>query len=581
VQFYEGSAFLVEVVRVYLANGLRLGEGLVVCATPEHWEGVRRGLQAGGPELAEAERGGRVHAFDANETLARLMPEGVVDERAFRGIVEARVVALQARVAPSGVRIFGEMVDLLWQRGELKEAATLERLWNELLGRQRATLLCAYRMSAGHTGEHAAAIGGLCDAHDQVTPAETSGSVADDTDRRRTLTLLQQHARALAHEIEQRKELEETLRRRDAELAEADRRKDDFLALLGHELRNPMAAITAALHVVRAGRPEAGVRAQAVIERQTAKMARLIDDLLDVTRIRHGKMTLTREPVSVAVMVERVVDAVRAPIELRKQHLTVEVEAAPLFVQGDPGRLDQALTNLLLNATRYTPVGGNIAVRVRREADDVVIAVEDDGRGMPAELIERVFEPFVQGQPYGAAPDSGLGLGLSLVRGIVALHGGRVEARSNGSDRGSTFVARLPACAPPPSAVAEPAREAPSLRARSVLVVEDNVDAARMLAEALQELGHEVRVAHDGDAALVAAGCFHPETALVDIALPGVDGYEVARRLRAQTGGRALLLIALTGFGQEADRASAERAGFDRHLVKPVDPTRLHALLSG
>jgi signal transduction histidine kinase len=444
VQFYESEAFLVDIVGAFLDKGLHRGEGLAVIATKEHWKSFRRALQVDGLALMAAEQEGRIRVLDASEVLGQLLTEGSVDARAFHRILEVVIAEVQARVAPRGVRIYGEIVNLLWQQGKTQEALALERLWNELLQRHPASLLCAYQMDGVHAGEHAAAVGEVCDLHVCAAPAESIGLLQSSADRQRGLIVLQHCARSLEQEIEERKTAEEALRRRDAELVEVDRHKDEFLALLGHELRNPMAAITSALHVMRAGGPDSAARAQGVIERQIAKMARLIDDLLDVSRIRHGKMTLEREVLSLGGLVGRAIEGIRATIESRSQHLLVTLPPEPVWVNGDPVRLEQVLANLLLNASRYTPAGGRIAVRACLEAGEVAIIVEDDGQGMSPELVERLFEPFVQGQPCGSSPDGGLGLGLSLVRGILALHGGRVEARSEGPGRGSTFLMWLP-----------------------------------------------------------------------------------------------------------------------------------------
>jgi PAS domain S-box-containing protein len=373
--------------------------------------------------------------------------------------------------------------------------------------------------------------------------------------------------------------------RAEQALRDADRRKDEFLAMLGHELRNPLASIALSVGLIKRygpGRFETE-RARSVIERQVQQLARLVDDLLEVSRITSGKIALKRELTDAASVVSRAVETSRPLIESKKHHLSVLVPKEPLELEADPIRLAQALTNLLNNAAKYTEPGGRISVTVEREGNEAVFRVRDTGIGLAADMLETVFEPFVQAHRSLDRSEGGLGLGLPLVRALVQMHGGTVKAFSGGPGQGSELVVRVPATAaePPARLASHVTREPPPPAHRHcILVVDDNRDIVDALAEALTMSGHEIRAAYDGPGALreVAAG-FRPEIVLLDIGLPGMDGYSVARALRNTPGLEETLLVALTGYGQDEDRHRAELAGFDHHLVKPVDWETLAAVL--
>jgi PAS domain S-box-containing protein len=361
----------------------------------------------------------------------------------------------------------------------------------------------------------------------------------------------------------------------------ASRAREEFLAMLGHELRNPLGAIGTAAHVlgrVDAADPRA-VEARAIVQRGVHHLTRLVDDLLDVSRAISGKIVLDRRPLDLAETTRRAVAALERAGRLAAHR--VGVEAAPAWVAADAVRLEQVLTNLVDNAVKYTPPGGAIRIAVRREDGHAVLEVEDTGVGMAADLVPRVFDLFVQGDHTLDRAAGGLGLGLTLVRRIVALHDGAVEAASEGPGRGSRFTVRLPAVPEPAPAAGGAAAPAPAAPARRVLVVEDNDDAREMLCQLLRLLGHEAHAARDGVAGVAAALALKPDVAFVDLGLPGLDGYEVARRIRADAAGGGLRLIALTGYGRPEDRERARAAGYDAHVVKPLDPDRLAALLDG
>ena len=354
----------------------------------------------------------------------------------------------------------------------------------------------------------------------------------------------------------------------------ADRRKDEFLAILGHELRNPLAPIRNGVQLLRLGGGLDDLRSQTLdmIDRQAGQLVRLVDDLLDVSRITSGKMALQKTAVELSTVVASAVETCRPAIEAARHALTVDLPAESMLVYADFVRLAQVISNLLNNAARYTTPGGLIELRVRREARDAVISVSDNGIGMASEMLPRVFEMFMQGDRDPRGAQGGLGIGLALAKNLVELHGGTIEARSAGADRGAQFIVRLPVLAAQRVA---PGQRAPrsslySRAPRRVLVVDDNIDAARALGLLLQQLGHDVQVAHDGLAALEAARGNHPEIVLLDISMPGVDGLGVVRRLRLDPHFQKVPFVAITGRGSEEDRRLSREAGFDEHLVKPV-----------
>ena len=375
----------------------------------------------------------------------------------------------------------------------------------------------------------------------------------------------------------ERRRTEDERERARAEAEEASRVKDEFFAMLGHELRNPLGAITTALHVIDTGTPgdERSARAREIITRQIRHLVRLVDDLLDVTRLTTGKITLARRPVDLAALARRVVAAVGATtpaLELRG------AADGAVWIEADETRLEQILNNLLGNAVKFTPAGGRVTVAVAARDGEAVLSVEDSGAGIAADLLPRIFELFVQGQSGLYRPASGLGIGLTLVKRLVDLHGGRIEAASEGPGRGSVFTVRFPLQAAPRAAADPPPPPGGARAPRRVLIVEDNHDAREMLRHLLERTGHEVHEAADGLTGLDRALALRPDAAVIDIGLPGLDGYEVARRLRG-AGREDVLLVAVTGYGQPGDRQRSTDAGFDAHLTKPVDPLALEALL--
>ena len=397
----------------------------------------------------------------------------------------------------------------------------------------------------------------------------------------REISLADICARKAAVAIE-RAAAEDTARLQEHALREADRRKDEFLAILAHELRNPLAPIRQAGMVAASERANDSQKrwAYTVIERQVQQMSLLLDDLLDVSRITRGALSLRKQQVDVQAVVSAAVETARPHIDSHHHQLVVDVPAA-LQVHCDPLRLSQVFANLLTNAAKYTPPGGTIRLVAEQQERTLVVRVEDNGMGLRPEDLPRIFQMFSRAGPGHEHAEGGLGIGLALTRGLVEMHSGSIEAQSAGSGKGSVFTVRLPIGDVVPVAAAGRADERePRLSvARRVLIADDNRDAAETLAVVLRLEGHDVVVAHDGRAALALFEHHRPDVALLDVGMPELDGYEVARRIRARADGAHVLLIAVTGWGQEKDRQQSAAAGFDHHVTKPVAPERLIRLI--
>lgn len=388
------------------------------------------------------------------------------------------------------------------------------------------------------------------------------------------------HVQGMARDVTERKQAELALK-------EADSKKDEFLAMLAHELRNPLAPIRNALQILKLAddNPTLVREMREMMERQVQQIVRLVDDLFDVSRITRGTLELRQEKLNLAAVAAMALETSRPLIQAAGHTLTVTLPPEPIYVEGDETRLSQVLANLLNNSAKYTPGGGRIGLIVEREADRATVRIRDNGIGIPAEMLSRVFDMFTQVHDAVPGTAGGLGIGLTLVRNLIEMHGGSVSAHSEGSGKGSEFVVRLPLLtAQTPDPEAMPPREVTALEEvapRRVLVVDDNIDSAESLGKMLKLMGNQVRTAHDGPSALEEAAKFIPEVVLLDIGLPGMDGHEVARRLRLLSGLQEAVLVAQTGWGQEEDRRRSRAAGFNHHLVKPVSPTALQELLRG
>jgi signal transduction histidine kinase len=399
---------------------------------------------------------------------------------------------------------------------------------------------------------------------------------------------------------------EEEVRRQAEDLIAADRRKNQFLAVMAHELRNPLAPILNSIELMRrAETADASFGAlRSLVERQVQQLARLVDDLLDASRIAHGNVRLRREMIDLRAVVERAAEATRPLIEMRGHLFSLRLPPQAVRLDCDAARLEKSISNLLENAARYTMPEGQIWLTVERENQEAVVRVRDNGIGLPPEILDRIFEPFSHGDDGALVrSEAGLGIGLSLVRSLIEMHGGSVEAHSPGLGQGSEFILRLPIRAghradSRPAAGSGAARDPrdwrrsrdadasrdvaaePGVAGLSVLVVEDNLDAAETLANLLRFWGHQVSTVQDGQGAVELARAERPQVVLLDIGLPGLDGYQVARRLRAELGLHETLVVAMTGYGQPEDRRRSREAGIDYHFVKPVEPDVLRSLLA-
>jgi signal transduction histidine kinase/DNA-binding NarL/FixJ family response regulator len=385
-----------------------------------------------------------------------------------------------------------------------------------------------------------------------------------------------------AQDVTLAKSTEAELRNAKEQAEDANRAKDEFLAMLGHELRNPLAPMLTALELLRLRLGEAGARERDVIHRQVRNLAQLVDDLLDVAQIRKGRMTIAKEAIYARQIVANALEMVTPMLEERRHHLEVDIQPASLVIVGDERRLVQAVTNLLTNAVKYTEPGGSIRVAVANEGAQVAVRVSDTGRGIPPALLPRVFDLFVQGERTPDRRDGGLGLGLPIVRSIVERHGGTTSVFSAGIGAGSEFVIQLPASGTDtPLPVARPVVPTDRLAGSNpkILIIDDNRDAADSLHALLRDHGFSCASALDGPSGLEAVATFAPDAILLDLGLPGLDGNEVARRIRSSADGDRYVIVAVTGYGQERDRERSAQAGFDAHLVKPVDFDQLVTLL--
>jgi two-component system CheB/CheR fusion protein len=445
--------------------------------------------------------------------------------------------------------LVGNSIELLFPEGERRRAEELrDRCRNAESVRNVETLR---RTKAGHLQPVLLTLSLLTDESGQ--PVAIASIAKDITDRKRA----------------------------ELQCCEAVRRRDQFLAILSHELRNPLSAVLNASYVLEKNCKTRGACKQpcSVIERQTHLMARLLDDLLDVSRVMQGKIEMRLEPCDLHSPVEAAVDVVRPQIEGRDQELLVDVESAPLIVNGDPTRLQQIQVNLLNNAMKYTPAGGKIWLSARHDGPEVVIRVRDNGAGIPTDMLHSIFDLFVQAGGTLDRSEGGMGVGLTLVQNLVELHGGSVAAYSDGPGTGSEFVVRLPAYVPSETVDAQHDGEPEVVPAGRILVVEDNADSREMLKALLELDGYHVEAAEDGRRGLEILQKEQFDIALVDIGLPGMDGYQVAQKIRQDPRHAGIRLVALTGYGRTADREAVQAAGFDEHLVKPLDQRKLASVL--
>ncbi len=600
VQFYEDDTFLLDSVSRFIGAGLRAGGGGVVIATKRHLDGLAARLRAWGPDVATALDRGQYVAVDAAETLSELMDDGGPDPGRFAELVGALLAGAARGGRP--VRVFGEMVALLWAEGNQKAAVSLEEQWNDLGRRQPFSLLCAYPMRGFGRAEHEQAFRDVCGQHSRVIPAESYAAAPTTADGLRLIAQLQQKATALEAEIAERKEIERALRLRERERADllvrervaraeaemASRSKDEFLATLSHELRTPLSAMLGWVRLLRSGRLDAAKTAHAleVVERNTKAQARLIGDLLDVSRIITGKLQLDLRQVEPSTVIRAALEAVRPAAEAKGVRLESAFDPSVGPMTGDPDRLQQIVGNLLSNGVKYTPAGGRVEVRLERADAKTRITVKDTGIGIGSDFLPHVFERFTQAEHGPARSDSGLGLGLAIVRHLVELHGGKVHAESPGEGQGTTFTVDLPVpaadmerrCLQPAAPGSRDGRtlRRPVLDGVRVLVVNDDGDARELLTTVLEECGAEVCTVASVREAVETLKRVTPDVLVSDIGLPGESGYDLIRAVRglgAEWSG--IPAVALSAYAHAEDRERALTAGYQLHLSKPVEPQLL------
>jgi signal transduction histidine kinase/CheY-like chemotaxis protein/CHASE3 domain sensor protein len=492
--------------------------------------------------------------FDAGADGTGVLLVGAVRELPDDAIPFAERAAAQLGVAARNVSAHARVTDL---------ATELEASNAELHGKN----------------EELRAQGDALQAQSEALQAQAEELQAQTEELQAQAEELQAQSDEIHRQNEELRGARDEMDRRARALEDVDRRKGEFLAQLGHELRNPLAAIANAAHLIEAGAPGGRVQQHvSIVSRQARQLRRLVDDLLDVSRINHGKIELRVEAVDLRRVVENAIEAARPAIESKGHRLSVSLPATPLGTRADPARLQQVVSNLVHNAAKYTPHGGLIEISAERHEGHVHVKVRDSGIGIAPDLLPRIFEPFTQGEH---SDKQGLGLGLALVHRLVRMHGGEVEARSDGPDRGSEFLVRLAA----DQEHAQPGRRSPRRptappRPLRVMVVDDNEDLAETMCEMLQSFGHQVAVANEPEPALERIVSDPPDVALLDIGLPRMDGHQLAREIRTQLPDAPLRLIAVTGYAQPEDRTRAHEAGFDLHLAKPLDPEELKAVLA-
>jgi PAS domain S-box-containing protein len=701
VQFYEDDGFLIDSLCRWFGDGLSAGDACIFVGTEVHRISLEKRLASRGiaPDVVRNE--GRYICLDADEMLSSFMADEWPDEARFTLVIEGAI----AKASKQGqLRVFGEMVALLWANGNRQAAVRLEEMWNDFMKTHVLSLCCAYPIHSFGSDADASLFMKVCAQHTPVLPAESYTALTTPADRLRAISLLQHKAKVLEAEkagrqeaekslhlrekelsdfienaveglhqlgpggtilwanpaqlkllgysadeyigrqladfyvdrkrfdefwnrvmlgeiiydfqaalrckdgsvkhvlihssglwengkflytrcfvrdVTERVELEQELKVRLAELAQADQRKNEFLAMLGHELRNPLSAVLDAIATAQLDGTRRD-RALTIARRQTDQLAGLVDDLLDVGRITQGRIVLKKEPIQVGKIIKQAVEEAHCLVEPGQHLLSVMIssQAENAQIEADPARLRQVITNLIHNAAKFTPAGGRIDVLAERNYDELVLRVRDSGIGISPELLPHIFDLFTQAERSLDRSHGGLGIGLTLVKRLVEMHAGRVEANSAGLGMGSEFEVHLPIKAvsgPQMSATANQTQGRGQLR---MLVVEDNHDASEALTMLLELFGHQVTVVADGSAAVEAARNRTFDLALVDIGLPGIDGYEVARRIRLIPRAKAMTLVALSGYGQDTDKQRALSAGFDEHLTKPVKIERLQELLS-
>jgi hypothetical protein len=724
VQFYENDGYLFETVGHFMGAGLLACDRVVVIASQAHREGFLQQLRTldFDPEKALAE--GQLRLLDAEETLAKFMVNGAPDRDRFHQLLDELIAKTTAGSAEARIRLYGEMVDVLWRTGNRSAAIYLEQLWNEATQRHSFSLLCAYVMSNFYKQTDSDGLDpelrAVCRSHSHVIGAEDFETGADDFEtvgHAPSDVSSLERVRELEAEIEERKRVEQALRdalrergddsdsrfrllvetvgdyaifmldpdgkistwntgaerlkgytraeivgkhfsvfyppadvaaakcehelevaasvgrfedegwriRKDGSqfwanvvitalrdrngilvgfakvtrdltdrvraekerahalaMQEAVRQRDDFLAIMGHELRNPLASIVTAAHLIRLRGGRANEREMGILERQSRQMARLLDDLLDASRALRNKVNLLPKTLEIGQVLASAIELSHPLMEQRGHDLGVDVPDSGLLVEVDPERMAQVFGNILNNAAKYTPEGGKIRLSAVGAENVVSVTIEDTGQGIAREMLGRVFDLFVQGEGGAERNGSGLGIGLAVAKKLVHAHHGEILVQSDGPGCGSRFTVRLPAVNGSSKPLShDNTNSRGQNNRRRILLVDDNRDAVEMMRTLLDHLGHQTHVAFDGPSALQACLEFHPDIVLLDIGLPGMTGYEVATRMRSFPGCESLPIIAISGYAREVDRAHALQTGFSDHLAKPIDIEKLQGLVQG
>ena len=613
VQFYETDEFLLNSLSSYIGTGLSTGEVVIVVATPAHRKGLEDHLHAHNLEVAAASTRGQYLQLDAAETLSKFIVDGSPEPGRFTEVV-GNVIA-RATEGGRRVRIFGEMVALLWAEGNCDAAIRLEELWNDLGQTHRFMLFCAYPLNGCGGEALAQPLSDVCGTHARVIPAESYTALSNPDDRLRAITLLQQKAKSLEAEIAERKKTEAALRaakdeleiqvkereellvREQAARAEAEtanRLKDEFLATVSHELRTPLNAIIGWSHMIRSGRLNEATATRAIetIERNAKSQAQLIEDILDVSRVITGKLRLNIGPVDVASVINAAIDAVQLSAASKGIQLEVTLDPSARHIHGDASRLQQIVWNLLSNSIKFTPSGGRIEVRLERADSSVQIRVSDTGQGISRDFLPFIFDRFRQADGTSTRRHGGLGLGLAIVRHLIELHGGTVSADSAGEGQGATFAIRLPFATAqertksqsrnaenlwPPEDPQATLASLPPLDGLQVLLVDDDQDTLQMLTAMLTGYRAIVQTATSAAGALEVLQWYKPDVLVSDLAMPDEDGYSLIGKVRAMEAesGKQISAVALTAYVRVDDRARALSAGFNMFVPKPVEPNEL------
>ena len=597
VQFYEADGFLLNSLGGFIGNALAAGDAAIVVATPAHRNGLDELLQANGLDVTGAKARGRYVSLDAAEMLGKFMVNGSPEPARFKDVMGG--IIANVTDGRSRIRAFGEMVALLWAEGNHAGAIRLEELWNDLQNAHSFSLFCAYPMNGLGGEKFIEPHSRVCNVHTRVIPAESYADLADHDARLRTIVRLQQRAESLEAEVKERRQVEERLRvalvgeqMARAEAETANRMKDEFLATVSHEIRTPLNAIIGWSHLLRTGRlDEATVtRAIETIDRNAKSQAQLIEDILDVSRMITGKLRLNNEPVDIASVINAAIDSVQLAIDSKDLQLEITLDPSARHTVGDANRLQQVVWNLLANAIKFTPSGGRIEVKVERAGSNVQIRVADNGQGIGKDFLPFIFDRFRQADGTTTRQHGGLGLGLAIVRHLVELHGGTINADSAGEGAGATFTIKLPQ-APPGSKVRERVTgnlqrkerhdtsyaSLPSLEEVKVLLVDDDPDTLQILSMMLGESKAVVQTAASVAEALETLEWYQPHVLVSDLAMPDQDGYSLIGKLRAREikTGTQTPAVALTSYVRVEDRARALSAGFNMFVPKPVQPEEL------